>query len=1097
MVIATVAAMAQITTSSISGKVIDDLKEEVIGATVVVMHVPTGTVTGTITNSNGRYNISGLKAGGPYEVKITFVGYEPAVFQNITIPLGETYVQNAALSESASILEDVVVTGSSSKFATEKMGAATTITLNQIANLPTVDRSVKNIIRTSPYSNGVNMSIAGGDGRSTNFTVDGANFNNNFGLSDALPGGGNPISMDALEEMQVVVSPFDVRQSNFVGGGVNAVTKSGTNTFKGSAYTYQRSNAMVGHRADNTILSVPENYSKQIYGGTIGGPIIKNKLFFFASFEKEIAPNEMTKWRASSAVDPTTADSEGKHLGTADASNYISRTSLEDMAAVSQFVKNTYGYNVGSYTDYAKDDDNVKFLARLDWNITQNHHLAIRYNYTKNSVWNATNGNSVDVKPRIKINRLSAYSMAFANACYSMDNEVSTVSLDLNSRISDQMRNQLLVTYTNIEDLRGSDSDIFPFIDIQADGGTTPYMSLGYELFTFNNGVHNKILTVKDDFTWNLGNHNLLFGLSYEHQMADNAYMRGGTGYYRFATLEDFYNANIRSFSLTYGYNGESEPAARVNFNQFGVYAQDRWNISENFNLTYGVRLDILTFDEDDIMTNNAIKALDYNGKHVDTGKWPSAKLIPSPRVGFAWDVFGDKSLKVRGGTGLFTGRLPLVFFTNMPTNSGMVQNTVVLNDGNANLSKLVSGGKILTNTAEMLAALGTSVAPTTISPEQGQLTSTICGIDEDFHMPMVWKNTIAADYALPIETPVSVSAEYILTKTIYGTSLTNWNIKSSEAGSWERFSGADNRLIYPTDYKYTSNDAYVLTNTNHGYGHIFTASVNAQPVPNLNLNVAYTHTVSKEYCPMPGSSASSVWNGRYTVDGPNMLRNGNSAAVIPDRLIASVNWTVPQHKEGWATHYTLFYQGSAASAYLSSAGLSSSGYSFVYTNDMNGDGNAYDLIYIPKTKDELNFTSDEDREAFWAFVNQDKYLKKHKGEYAESYGAYAPWVHTFDFRIAQDFGVKTPKGNLHKLTVSLDFTNFGNLLNSKWGTIKTMSEANSGAILKYEGKDANNVPTYSMWRDSDGNAPTHTWSYDHNYEQTWKIQLGFRYTFN
>ena len=1082
-VFASVLAMAQITTASISGKVVDDSKEEVIGATVQLTHVPTGAVTGTITNAQGRYSLSGLKAGGPYTVRISYIGYAPAVYENISLPLGENYVQNAALSASAEVLEDVVVTGSASKFTTEKTGGANTISMSQIENLPTVSRSVENIVRTSPYSNGTNMSFAGGDGRSTNFTVDGANFNNNFGLSDKLPGGGSPISMDALAEMQIVVSPYDVRQTNFVGGGVNAVTKSGTNKFQGTAFTYQRSNSMVGHRADNVVLDVPKNYSKQIYGATIGGPIIKNKLFFFASYEKELAPVSITKWRCSED-------------GVANATNYVSRTTSADMKSVSDFVKSNYGYNTGSWTNYDNDDDNVKFLARLDWNLNENHHVAVRYNYTKNRAWTATNGNSVDVSPRIRINRLSAYSMAYANSCYSTDNEVSTWSLDLNSRINNEMSNQLLATFTKIEDLRGSDSDVFPFIDIQADGGTTPYISLGYELFTYNNGVHNNIFTVKDDFTWNKDDHNFLFGLSFEHQMADNAYMRSGTGYYRFASLEDFYNANIRSFALTYGYGGETDPAARVNFNQFGVYAQDAWNISQNFKLTYGVRLDWLLFDEDDIMTNNAIKELDYNGRHVDTGKWPDAHVMPSPRVGFSWDVLGDKSLKVRGGTGLFTGRLPLVFFTNMPTNSGMIQKSVVLNDGNANLSKLVKDGKILTNTKDMIAALGESVAPTTIAPEDGTVGAS-CGVDNDFHMPMVWKTTLGVDYSLPVEFPLTVSAEYIYSKTVYGTKLDNWNLKTSEADTWERFSGSDNRLIYPSDFKYQSYDAYVLTNTSHGYGHVATFTVNARPIENLSLMAAYTHTVSKEYSGMPGSNASSAWSGLYTVNGPNMLTNQNSRFVVPDRLIASATWTVPQQKAGWATHYTLFYEGASPSAMNSSAGLASSGYSFAYTNDMNGDGNSYDLIYIPKNKDDIQFTTDEDRDAFWKFVENDKYLSKHKGEYAEAYGARAPWVNTFDLRIAQDFGIKTKNNNLHTLTVSLDFTNVGNLLNSKWGIMKTMSNCNNGAILKYEGKDANNVPTFSMWRDANGDAPTTAWSYDHSYSQTWKVQLGIKYTFN
>ena len=550
----TAAAMnAQVTTSAMAGHVSDEQGEDVISALVRVVHQPSGTTYSAITNADGRWAIQGMRVGGPYEVEITYIGYADRTIEDITLQLGETYNINVSLSEDVAELGEVVVTGTRSKFAAEKTGATTNISNSQIMNLPTVSRNISDIARLSPYANG--MGFAGGDGRSTNFTLDGANLNNNFGLSSTLPGGGMPISMDALDEVQVVVTPFDVRQTNFIGGGINAVTKSGTNTFKGTAYIYHNNENMHGNRIDDTDLGERGINRNTTYGFTLGGPIVKNKLFFFANAEYAKVPSVINRWRASED-------------GVADPDNYISRTTVADLQKVRDFMMQRYGYDTGSFTDFPADESNLKLLGRIDWNITDNHRLAVRYNYTKNTAWNAVNGNSSDTGYRLRnMDRLSQYSMSFANSMYSMDNKVSTVSADLNSRFGNKISNQLLFTYTNIDDVRGSNSSPFPFIDIMggyetaADGtvtqSLTPYMSLGYELFSYNNRVQNKITTITDNFTYYAGAHKITAGFSFEHQLANNSYMRGGTGYYRYRSLDDFLNgAAPETVGLAYGYNG-------------------------------------------------------------------------------------------------------------------------------------------------------------------------------------------------------------------------------------------------------------------------------------------------------------------------------------------------------------------------------------------------------------------------------------------------------------------------------------------------------------------------------------------------------------
>ena len=1079
-----VSAFAQVTTSALGGRVVDANGAPVIGAAVVATHVPSGTVYGVITNNDGRYAINGMRAGGPYKVEFSCLGYQTLAYTDVTLQLAETFALNGELKEDSEMLgEAMVVAAPASKFSAQKMGSATNISSKEIASIPTVSRSITDVTRLSPYG-GNGMSFAGADGRTANFTVDGANFNNNFGLSSNLPGGGNPISIDAIEEMQVVISPYDVRQTNFIGGGVNAVTKSGTNTLKGSAYMYHRNENMRGNMAAGQEVSGARDKDRNTtYGFTLGGPIIKNKLFFFVNAEYSTIPTVVNRWRGS--VD-----------GVANPDAYISRTTLEDLEKVSNFVKEKYGYDTGSWTNYPATESNTKILARLDWNINDAHKLAVRYNYTLNQGWNSTNGSSMDGGSRSGFSRLSQYGMAYANSLYSMDNLVSTVSVDLNSRLSDNLSNQFLATFSKLDDMRGTNSEDFPFIDIRKDDGSSvlPYISLGYELFTWNNGVHNTHISIKDDLTYYAGNHKITAGINYEYQMADNSYMRNGTGYYRYRSLDDFLSgAAPETVAITYGYDGEQNPAARVRYHQIALYGQDEWNVNDNFKLTYGLRLESMIFDNQDLMTNKAIYDLDFGGKHFDTGYWPTPKIQVSPRIGFNWDVFGDRSLKFRGGTGLFTGRIPLVFFTNMPSNSGMVQNlqyiSTLYNNGVVDPSKsdldalshfAKENGGMITNVDDLVKKLNEidpDKFPLTISPEDGVAPAETAGVDPGFKMPQVWKTTLALDYQFPVSFPFTLSGEFTFNKTVNGVMLKNWNIKEQN-DKWAKFDGADNRYIYPSDYKYyAKNDAYILTNTNKGYGYVASITMNMTPVQGLDIMAAYTHTASKEISGMPGSNATSAFIELPTVNGPNFATLSNSQYVTPDRLMASLTYSDKSNN-----HFSFLYQGWRG------------GYagSYVYSGDINGDNVSADLIYIPADKSEIKFASEADANNFWAFVEQDKYLRSHKGQYAEANSVYAPWTHRIDFRYSHDFKIRTGK-HTNVLQLNVDIKNAGNIFNSKWGVSKGWSqEANGGKILVLD-KVENNVPVFK----SGVAAGAQTWSYQTGIGQCWYAQIGIKYLFN
>ena len=1084
MLIAGTVAFAQVTTASLGGRIVDTKGETIIGAAVVATHLPSGTTYGAVTNGEGLYAIQGMRTGGPYTVEVSCLGYQTVKFTDIKLALGENYVLDGYLNDDVeSLNEAVVVATPASRFAATKTGASTNVSNEEMMNLPNSGRSISALTKLSPYASG--MSFAGSDGRSTNFTVDGANLNNNFGLSAKLPGGGTPISLDAIEEVQLVVAPYDVRQSNFVGGGINAITKSGTNTFKGTAYTYYTNQNFRGNKLMGEDLGERKPESNTIYGFTLGGPIIKNKLFFFVNFEMQNKPEETVQWQADASKQKV-------------------------LQQVADKLQNEYGYNPGSYTDFPGGIQNRKLLARIDWNISDAHKLSVRYNNTTNTTWNAPNGNSCDDSYRNKgFNRASKESQPFAYNMYSQQNDVWSIAGELNSRFSNTVSNRFIATYTNINDQRGSKSSPFPHIDIMTDGDYStgnfiPYTSLGYELFTYNNGVKNTVLNVQDNLTFYLGSHTVTAGASYEHQMAHNSYMRNGTGYYRFASVEDFLNGNLPlSFAYTYGNNDVASPAGRINYDQYGAYIQDEWKVTRNFKLSYGLRADMIAFDNKDLMTNNAIKAIDFGGKHVDTGVWPTTRVQISPRVGFNWDVYGDKSIVVRGGTGFFQGRLPLVFFTNMPQNAGMIQTTVKYSssfnkdkDGNIigvkysdsvrdALIKLnggkTTGGHLVTDNQEYINVLGLN---TTVTPADGQIgaSADINGVDPDFHMPQIWKSSLALDLQLPTSFPLSMTAEGMFNKTIWGTRLVNWNI--NESAVTKRFKGPDNRLMYSGNYTYGKNNAYILTNTREGYGSTYNLTVKAEPVRNLKLMASYTHTESQEISGMPGSAASSAYTGLSSVNGPNFLTLQRSQYVTPDKISADISY------------YVDLIGGLQLDLYYS--GYSAYGNSFTYSNDMNGDGIAYDLMYIPATKDEILFTSEADRDAFWKFLEQDSYLSTHKGQYAEANAARAPFVHRFDLRIAKDFKFHIGPTS-HKFQVSASIDNIGNMINSNWGVRQlAYNQSAAGYIspLKYAGNE-NGVPKFSFNKVNDAYPTTTYTNYFKDTAECWQILFGLKYFFN
>jgi len=585
--------------------------------------------------------------------------------------------------------------------------------------------------------------------------------------------------------------------------------------------------------------------------------------------------------------------------------------------------------------------------------------------------------------------------------------------------------------------------------------------------------------------------------------MADNQYMRNGTGYYRYKSVDDFLNgATPEVVCLTYGYDGETSPAARVTFNKAGIYAQDEWQATDRFKLTYGLRVDGLFFSNKDLMTNQAIYDLDYNGRHIDTGKWPSGNISVSPRVGFQWDILGDKSLKLRGGSGLFSGRIPLVFFTNMPTNSGMVQYQAQIGPSTkynrlpaavqqnyssvADVLAEFKGGLVTdANGNATVSALQNKLAqmgyPMTVSPEDGTVPSSISAVDPDFKMPQDWKTSLALDYSLPVSFPLTISAEAILNKTVNTSTISDWSMMDAEG--FARWNGADARPIYPSDFR-TSTKAFVLENTHKGYGWTASLSVNARPWEFLSFMAAYTKSVKKELTSMPGSAAESAFTYVPTVNGPNNIKLHNALNLTPNRFIASLTGHDRSNN-----HYSLIYE-------TWNGGYN---YSYMLANDMNGDGYNYDALYIPTDREvqngEFRFVSADDQTRFMDYVHGNSYLKNHQGEYAEAYSLYNPWVHRVDISYKHDFKLKV-HNSTNTLQLGFDLKNLMNLFNNSWGVSKAMnSKLNSGRILKYEGTDAQGYPVFST--PSAVSKNTKTWTDNISIGQCWYMSIGVKYMFN
>ncbi|WDF47588.1 cell envelope biogenesis protein OmpA [Chryseobacterium sp. KACC 21268] len=1085
-------ASAQVTTSSVQG-----VFANASGGTVKATHVPTGTVyTGTV-NSSGSFTISNMRVGGPYTIEITKGSEKPMIYDDVYLELGQPFVLNANAKDGVKTTDigEVIITGTA-KTNTNKSGAGTNVGQKQIQELPQTSRSITEFTRLTPQANG--NSFAGRDARYNNLQIDGANFNNGFGLSsNPIPGGGavQPISLDAIQEISVNIAPFDITQSGFTGAGINAVTKSGTNKFHGSLYGYYTGKELTGWKINGDRLEQVSGV-KMTNGLTVGGPIIKNKLFFFLSAEREIATGANASganlWKAS-------------QNGVADAANNITRVKESDLIAVRNHLINVWGYDPGRYQGYADEAEQKgdKILARIDWNISDKHKFAVRYNYMKANSMQIANGNS-GPQPRSAFNRVSANSMTFENGNYGFENIVQSITAELNSTFSSKLSNKFLFTYSQIQDTRSTPSEtLFPFVDIW-DGSTTGgnYMSFGTELFSYKNDVINNNYSFTNNLTYTAGKHTITGGAAFEIQKFGNSYTRMGTGYYRYKSVEDFLLTGTPNevapimYGLTYPYAGQ-ETYARVNFGLASAYVQDKFNVSEKFNFTVGLRAELPLY-LNDLTPNPSIDALTLldakgNPKNYSSGEWPNSKVMLSPRVGFNYDVAGDRSLIIRGGSGIFTGRVPFVWLTNMPTGAGVLQNTIEPN-GYAAAAPWIGQIRFQTdpyhyvnNPIYYTANNGAQVTPFISSPAGGA-PSSFSLVDQNFKMPSVWRSSLGIDYKIP-NSKVTFISDFLYTRDVNSIFQFGANRKAST----QRMTYAD-RAYYPdaASYQYNpalgANNAYVLTNTDKkGYSFSATGGFNIAPWNGLSGSVFYTYSQAKEVSANAGSSASSAWGGSPTIDSPNeeILQLSNYA--LPHRVVANISYNIKNTTIG------IYYSGSSQGRF-----------SYYYSNDVNGDGIANDLMYIPTVAQgvkfvdivasgQVQYTAAQQQQAFDQFI-ADNGLEKYRGQILPRNGFLLPWTNRVDVRLSQTlFNNMATKGD--KVQITLDIINIGNLINSDWGIQDNMVSSYGAAVLAKSGTAASPDPNFTMLRDNNEllKKPYRPASSTFT---TWNMMLGFKYSF-
>lgn len=1048
-----------VTTAGLQGVVTNGKGEPLPGANVIAVHRPSRTIYGSAARTGGEFNIAHIRVGGPYFLRVSHVGYKTLWQDSIYVSLGQSLRLNFQLKQETLLLNSVHVTGLQNRILnTDRTGAATLIQREQVSLLPSITRSANDLFRLDPRSDG-NFSFSGRNWHYNNLLLDGSSFNNPFGLEHPAPGGqsnAQPVPFESIAQIQVNVAPFDVRQSGFTGASINTITRSGDNEWRGSLYSYLRSESFVGGEVSGEEIINPDMSFHQT-GFAISGPLNPNRMFFFLNAEMERRDDLATTFRASRSG-----------FGGPN----VSRVRAEDLLAIRERMRRAYGYDPGPFENYEHETNNEKLLLKVDWNINPFNNVSFRYNRL-----DARRDRPPDPF-ELAFNDLgrgpNQYSLPFRDAGYEINNELNSFAIEIDSREGHQFANRLFLGYDRFRDLRDPFSEPFPTIEIIVDD--TTYTTLGHEPFSINNFVDQDVWRVTDDFSIFIEKHALTFGASLEVFKFNRSFnpfyygvftapaqleaLGGGT----FFSLEDFFrltdpdNPDQIDFNQTVlQFSQEPFKVDETDLGQLGFYVQDELAASDKMNVTMGLRVDFPLYfsdiPENDLASRLVLMDDEDNFEDLNVSEFPGTQVLFSPRFGFNWDVYGDRTMQVRGGTGIFTGRLPFMWLANQVANQG---------------------------------------------PGAEFPTFNINATVEDFRWPQVWKTDLAIDQKLPWDMLGTF-------EILYGNDINNVFVRNANlARPTGRLPAPDGRPVYTRGTDENGNplnslnpdvlDAgagvFVLDNTQKGHHLNITTQIRKRFAIGLDAMLAYNFTEAKNKFTST-EQADRMWQTNPIARDPNSPELGYSEFGHRHRIVGAATY----HKRWspkFATHVGLFLDVAEGRRF-----------SYVYTGDINGDGaSGNDLVYIPRNATEITFAEFADSDgntvtaadqwlAFDRFIRSDSYLSSHRGEIAERNGATNPWFSTIDLKILQDLKLNFG-GQRHTFQVSLDILNVGNLLNSSWG-VREIATSSAKSPLVFTGNfDADTGQPIFRFPET-----VQTFQDDIGLNSRWRMQFGIRYLFN
>jgi hypothetical protein len=1080
---------AQETTAEIQG-LVSNGTAGLAGVSVTAIHQPTGTKYATTTRNDGRYNLINLKIGGPYLVEVSYVGFKKDQQNDINLLLGQAFKVNFKLVEASNNLQEVVVrsTNQDKVFSNSRTGSQDNFNRNQITSLPTISRSYRDIIKLTPTYNG--MSFGGQSSQLNNITIDGANFNNSFGLSGDIGGqtGQVAVSLDAIEQIQVNISPFDVRQGGFVGGNVNSVSRSGANTATGSVYQYMKSKDWQGYEVNAAPYTqkVPkQDFNYDLKGFTVSGALIKNKLFYFVNAEQEE--------RSAPAITWTASTSSSAPNGTT-----VSAANAADLDALAAFLKSKYNYDPGAYQNYSYAAKSKRVTAKIDWNINENNTFSLKYSYLKSSN-QIPPSNSGSVGRR----QADATALPFLGAGYAINNNANIFIAELNTKFSNKMSNKLQIGYSALRDFRSALSEKeFPMVDILDGSGTItsskPFTSFGYELFTYGNKLNTDVFQFNDILSLYAGNHEITVGIQSSYKKYLNGFSPNYSGTYRFNSLADFYASAAGTkpaglYNLSYTLGGGAFPLVGPKDFEAGFFIQDKYRASDKLTITYGIRGDYTNF-YNTFLYNPVVDTLTkfYNGIHANTGSQPQTAIQVSPRIGFNYDVYGDQTLQIRGGAGLFQGAPPFVWISNQASNSGMALFGSIANGTTYNFSPDINA-----NRPQATAGLSSSYS--------------INVTDPNYKFPQVFKSTLAADKKLGNGWTVTAEGSY--TKQLDASVFQNIALPST---GLVRLSDGRFRFPYQSSYPFggsqmggtvkasannpTIGNAIYMTNSNAGYA--ATATLQIQKVTkNFVGTAAYTRQVAYDAA-VTGSTASTMWGSKLTSGNPNEFIAGLSNNYLPNRIIASMIYK-KEFSKNLLSSVGLVYEG--APNYTTSYNVS---------GDVNNDGITFnDLMFVPKDPSQIKLVNSStvtvggvaypdkrDQTTLWnqlnTFIDNNPYLSTRRGQFAERNAYVLPWTHKLDLNFTQDIRFTSGK-NKHTIRLTADIYNLTNLLNKDWGVFYVPTTT---APLVLTGIDTDGkTPIYRFpFLDQTKQLPqSRPYTPSSSIASRWQLQIGVRYLFN